>query len=642
WTICLLFFQAALLAGYAHAHLLVLRAPPRRGVAIHLGLVALSALLLPITPSPPAPGGDPALGILGVLTLGVGGPFLVLSATAPLVQAWAAGVEHGRSPYRLYAWSNAGSLLALLAYPLVLEPLLGLRQQAWAWTAGYGVYALLLGLCGVRTWRADAAPVQTAPVLAEEAPNAGGPLHWIVLTLTSSALLLATTDRLTEDISASPFLWVLPLGLYLLSYILAFGRPGLARRGVWIPLLAAALVGQYYALRNGADVGLFGQLALLNGGLFVGCMVLHGEVVRLRPPASRLTGFYLATALGGALGGLLVGVVAPRVLPMRVELHLAMVITAALGVQAAWRGWRARPFVSLPGWLWAGPMALVVWLGVGLGLLLADRLEDAVRVERGFYGVLLVRDEMGLPEVGATRSLIHGRILHGEQFVAEDRRDEPITYYGPDSGLRWAFEYARATAGRPLRVAAIGLGVGTVAAHGACGDAIDFYEIDPLVERLARTWFTYLNDTCAAVRVILGDGRLSLDDATEHYDLIVLDAFSSDAIPTHLLTREAIAIYLAHLTEGGQIVANLSNRHLDLRPVMRAHAAHFGLELSEVTSSSDWMRGYSRARWALLIGRPGLRKWLEAREALDAEEATDALDWTDDFAPQLPLLKALR
>lgn len=636
WTICMLFFQSALLAGYAYAHLLALRLPLRRGLAVHLGLVALSLIALPIIPSPPAAGGDPTLGILATLAAAVAAPYLVLSTTAPLIQAWAARVE-ARSPYRLYAWSNAGSLAALVAYPLAIEPFVGLRAQAVGWSIGYGGFALALAGCALLVHRRAVPAEASAEAAAGPAPGARAYALWIGCTALASALLLATTDRLTEDISASPFLWVLPLGLYLLSFIVCFGRPGLADRRLWFTLLPVAGIAAGYALGQGADLGMIAQIAFYDAVLFIGCMALHGEVVRARPAAAHLTGFYLATALGGALGGVLVGLAAPALLPVRIELQIALVATGGLCAWRAWRAWRARPFVSTPAWIGAALPVMVLALAAAFARDQVVELQGVAAIDRGFYGVLRVKE---IPEgflAGPVRKLVHGRIMHGQQFT-DERHAEPLSYYGAESGVGRFFAWGEDAP--PRRIAAVGLGIGTLAAYGRCGDAVDFYEIDPLVERFARRWFTYLDGACATVRVIIGDGRLRLAEAQAPYDVIVLDAFSSDAIPAHLLTREAFALYLDRLAPGGHVVVNIANRHVDLRPVIRGHAEALGLDAIELAAPGNFFESIAQTRWVFAARRSAFIDEMRGGELdLARLDEAPAVAWTDDFAPLLPLMK---
>lgn len=636
WTVCMLFFQVGLLAGYLYAHLLVLRLPARRGVVLHGILVAFSLLALPLAPTAPGPSETPTVGILVVLALAVGAPYAVLSATAPLVQAWAARVERSREPYRLYAWSNGGSLLALLAYPLLVEPNFGLGIQAASWSVGYAAFVVVLAGCGVATWRYGSAPLVDAP--AGDPPRPGDRPLWVAASATGSTLLLATTDRMSEDISAAPLLWVVPLALYLLTFVICFGRPRWATPFVWIPVLVVALFGQAMALHRGAVLGLPWQLALHSFGLFAGCMVLHGDLVRMRPGAAHLTGFYLATSFGGALGGLFVGVVAPQVLPLRVELHLAMGVTAALPLLVAWRARRRVPMRAEPPWLWLAPWGAVGLLCWSLYGQAEVTYAGSRWIARGFHGVLKVKRTTGEHPEGPSLRLLHGRIMHGRQYT-DERRHDPTSYYGPRSGLGLYFQWAGDE--EPRRVGAIGLGVGTIAAFGRCGDTVRFYEIDPLVETAARAWFSYLEESCAETDVVLGDARLTLESDDVVFDVLVLDAFSGDAIPAHLLTREAMDLYDRRLTRGGALLINVSNRHLDLRPVVREHAAYLGMEVTEITSHGDPSRALNRARWVILTRRPELKVWVTAAGELDLVDASARVVWTDDHAPLFPILKAL-
>lgn len=692
WTVCLLFFQAGLLLGYAWAHLLILRQPLRRGLALHLLLLAAALVSLPLGLGT-VEADDPTLAILGALAGGVGLPYVALTATAPLLQAWQARVPApggGPVPWRLYAWSNVGSLTGLLAWPALVEPWVGAQAQQVGWSVGMAGFVLLLGTCAIPVWRAgrqtpgaspaggsapaegsapagvqDALPPATGlaletpqvpvqisesglegeaadedPAAVVERPRTGEPVLWVGLTAASAALLSATTDRLTEDVAAGPLLWVLPLALYLLSYILVFAHERWGAPVVWRPLFALSAAGLWWVLHLGQRAALPTQLLGFTLGLFAACMALHGELVRIRPPVARLTSFYLATAFGGVLGGLSVAWLAPRVLDQRLDLPLALLFAGAL---LWWAAWRRRPLAAwrrLPAGIWVAPWA--VWLALA-GLFGADALAwraDLLALERGFFGVVAVRDDVDAYG-GSARKMLHGRIMHGRQSHTEPRR--PVAYYGPRSGL--GLYFAEGIDAPPRRVAVLGLGVGTVAAFGRCGDHYDFVEIDPIVERIARRWFTYLSDTCATTAVQVGDGRRVVEAGTDQapYDLIVLDAFTGDAVPTHLLTREAFEGYLRRLSPSGVIAVNVSNRHLDLRPVIRQHARDLGRVLAEVTSVPDGPRQLSRARWMLLSPDDRLRTWIhQAGELDEVGDDPERRLWTDDFAPWLGLLRAFR
>jgi hypothetical protein len=677
WTVCLLFFQAGLLLGYAWAHLLILRQPLRRGLLLHLALLATALLALPLGLSTVAVD-DPLVAILAALAGGVGLPYVALTATAPLLQAWQARTPSrpdAPAPWRLYAWSNVGSLTGLLAWPALVEPWVGAQAQQVGWSVGMGLFVVLLALCAVPVWRAGAAAAVAAgspppigglappdlqiseitenferqseaepelddPAQAPERPRRHDAVLWVGLTAASAAILSATTDRLTEDVAAGPLLWVLPLALYLLSYILVFAHERWGKPAVWRPLFALSALGLWWVLHLGQTAALPTQLAGFTWGLFAACMALHGELVRIRPPVERLTSFYLATAFGGVLGGLSVAWLAPRVLDQRLDLPLALLFAGAL---LWWAAWRRRPVAAwrkLPVGIWAAPWAL--WLGLA-GLFAHDAWDwraDLLALERGFFGVVAVRDDVDAYG-GSARKMLHGRIMHGRQSHSDPRR--PVAYYGPRSGLGLYFEAGRDAA--PRRVVVLGLGVGTVAAFGRCGDHFDFVEIDPIVERIARRWFTYLADTCATTAVQVGDGRKVVEDGGGQapYDLIVLDAFTGDAVPTHLLTHEAFEGYLARLSPTGVIAVNVSNRHLDLRPVVRQHAHDFGRVLAEVTSPPDGPKQLSRARWMLLSVNQDLRSYIHAAGELDETgDDPERRLWTDDYAPWLGLLRAFR
>lgn len=638
WTLCLLFFQLGLLAGYAYAHLLVARLPARRGVALHLALVGLSLLTMPVTPSAPSGSGH-VLGVLGVLAGSVGLPYVLLSATAPLLQAWATRAEPeagGPGPWRLYAWSNAGSLLALLAYPVLFEPWLGRTAQTIAWSAAYALLALLLALAARAVWQAADRPAEPA---SGPRPSLGDRALWVALSACGSIYLIAVTDTLTEDVGAAPFLWVVPLALYLATFILAFGRPGWTRRILVLPPLLLYLPLQGWALFEASGLGIGAQLFFQGAGLFAGCLALHGELVRLRPAPAHLTSFYLATAAGGALGGLLVGVVAPLVFPIRVEAQIAMLGVATLPVFVFWRERRRVEWRTEPAWVWllglmpAGFLAWTLWGHVEM------QLGYSIWVKRNFFGVLQVKEVDASTVGGPSRRLLHGRIAHGRQYT-DERRREPISYYGRQSGAGLAID--RRPDGPPRHLAVVGLGVGTLAAFGRSGDRVTFYEINPEVVTAARELFTYLSDSPAQITVVEGDARLRLAESSDRYDVLALDAFSSDAIPAHLLTREALALYLERLTPDGVLALNISNRHVDLRPVVTAHAAHFGLEVATITSDGSERKGLHRARWMLVTRDPTLRPWLAERKAEDPPQAIAPVEWTDESTPLLPLLRALR
>lgn len=636
WAVCLLFFQTGLLLGYAYAHLLAMRLRTRTGVKVHATLIIAALVCLPLGLHPPSSLDAPTWAILKTLTLGIGLPYVALSATAPLVQAWAARVQDradDAAPYRLYAWSNAGSLGALLAYPVVIEPWVGVRAQTLGWRVAFGLWVVVLATCGRAAWLRGRDP---ARVTADAAPPRATEMGvWVITTAVASAMLLAVTDLMAEEASAGPFMWVLPLSVYLLSFIVCFGNPRWSARAIWLPLSCVGL-GLLWWAYDGAGVDLITLCVIYSAGLFLCCMALHGEWVRHRPAPAYLTGFYLAGSIGGALGGLSVAVIAPQVFDVRAELPVALVITAALMFGLAWRSRRALPMRADPVWIPLAGVAVVGLFAWGLKGSVDDFYSESIWVKRGFHGVLRVRARDAKQPGGPSRRLLHGSIMHGYQFT-DARRTRPVSYYGPNSGVARALN---AHAG-PRRIGIVGLGVGTVAAFSRPGDRVVFYEISPDVVEAARDWFTYLSDAQGAVEVVLGDARQRLAESSETFDVVVLDAFTGDAIPAHLLTREAFALYLERLAPDGTIVVNISNRHLDLRPVLKAHADALALAFASITSRGKRREALSLARWVIL-SRDADRHAGIVEKLKNYTWSKDQVAWTDDFSPIWRLLRAWR
>lgn len=625
WNSCMLFFQAALLAGYLYAHVSSRLLDPPRQAAVHLALIVAAGALLPLEVSSAVPRGSesPIAWLLLHLTSTIGFPFLVLAGTGPILQRWfaRAGSAEARDPYWLFAASNAGSLLALLAYPLLVEPRLRLGEQSGAWTLGYGFFALLMAACGASVWRAPRAAI--LPV-AERGMHEALPipvrtrLIWVALAFLPSSLLLGVTTYLTTDLTPTPFLWVLPLGIYLLSFILVFAeRPPIPHRAM-VFVQPTLIVAVLYLLLGGSLARPAVAVPVHLLGLFVTAMVCHGALAHRRPAASRLTQYYLWVAVGGVLGGVFNVLVAPILFVRNWEYPLVLVIaclarpwprggiTPRGHLRYALRatGFAVVLFLLTRGELagLSGPVFLVaaavfvallsptlgrapLWLALCLGSVYLLRAAEDLRetevlhADRSFFGHYQVTAQRGRQTYHV---LTHGSTLHGAQNRAPELRGEPLTYYLRSGPLGDIF----ATMGvstRPLRVAVVGLGVGTAAAYAEAEEGWSFFEIDPGIERIARDprLFTYLRDAAAEIRVVIGDGRLSLREETRvdapRYDLIVLDAFTSDAIPVHLLTREALEVYLSRLAPGGRIAFHVSNRYLDLEPVVAALARRRGL-----------------------------------------------------------------
>jgi SAM-dependent methyltransferase len=641
WTLCVLFFQLLLVAGYLYSHGLVRSLRARSQSGLHIALLALGIASLPILPDAtwkPAGEADPSLRILGLLAASVGLPYFLLATTSPLVQAWYARARAGAAPYRLYALANFGSMLALVSYPFVVEPWLPTRWQALGWSAAFVAFA---AACGTLAWQARALPAEvpsTADDAPAERPGLASHALWAGLAAATSVLLLAFTSHLSQNVAPIPFLWVLPLALYLLSFILCFEGRGWYRRRYYLPLAAAGFVGVCVTLqRDYQNAPLTLLIPLYGAALFVACMVCHGELARLKPHPRHLTGFYVAISVGGALGGAFVGLVAPRVFPDLYELPVGMVATAMLAVLVLERDRRSLP---APGaWRAAvgGAAVFAFGLATALALIYADLASGARVRSRNFYAALRVGDSGG--GVEATRLLTHGTITHGKQYRDPARRDWRTTYYGETSGVGRAIAALRAAG--PVRIGVIGLGTGTLAAYGRAGDTIRIYEINPQVVELALREFTYVADSQAEVEVVVGDARLSLErEPAQRFDLLAVDAFSSDAIPVHLLTAEAFEVYFRHLKARGILAVHISNRYLDLKPVLKAAAARLGKTARVVEDEADGARGTYGTTWVLLAGSPEafVQAPLEGVAGpLEAERSIRV--WTDDYSDLYRILK---
>ena len=634
WTACMVFFQVALLVGYAYAHFLSSRVRPRLQGIVHLTLLAASLAALPILPAEswkPVLEGDPTGRILLLLLAVVGLPYFLLSTTGPLVQAWFARAHPGHPPYRLYALSNFGSMLALLSYPLVVEPFMPTRLQAYAWSAGYVVFVLLVGTlaAGLLTL-ADAAP-RVAPLPGARTPRSGDKFAWFALAAVPSVLLLAITHHLTQNISPIPFLWVVPLALYLLSFILSFESDRWYRRWVFLPAALALTAGMAWTLSDpNKNTTIWGLIPLYCAGLFAAAMTCHGELARLRPQPRYLTAFYLMISLGGAAGGVFVGLVAPNAFPDYYELPLGLLALLAV---VGWAVWRAGN-EALPKSRAIGATALVSVAGTAIaGLLVWQKVEvasDSVVMKRNFYGTVRVQ-ESGAGE-SAQRMLLHGTINHGKQFIAPGRLAWPTTYYGPDSGVALAIAATRGDG--PQRVGVVGLGTGTLTAYSRADDVYRVYEINPLVERVAREQFRYLANAAGTVEMVIGDARLSMErEPDQRFDVLAIDAFTSDAIPVHLLTREAFTTYLRHVRPGGLLALHISNRYLDLAPVVHQLAESFGKHALQVEADGDDAAGTYNTTWILIADSPAaLAKLGLDRAGTPLESDTAVRLWTDDYS----------
>lgn len=634
WTTCLVFFQTALLLGYVYADFVARRLRPRAQALTHVTLlaVALATLGLHIRANQWATTWHPILTIFALLTLIIGLPYLALSATTPLLQTWYTGSFHAGWSYRMFSLSNAGALLALLAYPTVIEPYITLKTQTWGFSTGFFIFAVL---CGGIAWSVrHTLPEHEERPMLETASEKITPQRrtlWLLLPGCASLLLCAITNHLSQNVAAIPLLWILPLSAYLLSFIIAFHSPGAYPRWLMVRLAAFTLGVLGYLARD-LHQALPVQISvpLYCVCLFVLCFFFHGELYRLRPASGPATSFYLHVALGAALGGLFVGVAAPNIFRANYELAIGLVLSAILALVVMWNfGVIARIF-------WSAVALALVWIGM---MQARSWQQDALVQLRSFYGTLRVTETHWPPLAETTRTLYHGTIQHGVQLFGNGLRLQPTSYYGRDSGVGLTMRYCCES--RTKRVAIVGLGAGTIAAYGQQGDVFRFYEIDPLVERIARELFTYLRESPAHTDVVLGDARFSI--SREHgdpFDVIVLDAFSGDAVPVHLLTQQALALYRKHLAPDGILAFHISSQYLDLEPVLAREAQQAGMRAITIQSAGDESHGIFIAEWVLLTNNERFLAQPEvAHAALPSATRSNVGLWTDDYSSILPILK---
>ncbi len=716
WTTCLLFFQLVLLLGYSYAHALVRYLKPRTQMFVHVALLLVSCAVLPIFPPAawkPSGTEDPMLAILRLLAMTVGLPYFLLSTTGPLLQAWYSRRFKGAVPYRLYALSNAGSMFALISYPVLFEPVFGTHRQAIIWSVAYGVFVLV---CAATALRSGTQPAEKeASDEPVEAPKTRHVVLWVALPACASVLLLAITNHLSQNVAAIPFLWVLPLSIYLLTFILCFEGSGWYKRNPYLQLLTVALLAMAQAQTVDASgtVPIKIMLPLFSIGLFTACMVCHGELARLKPHPRYLTKFFLMISAGGAVGGVLVGLIAPYVFKALYELQIGLAACAVLTLIVLAGDDEYRWFKGLLAWdqilaaaaamgivgfethllrgrletraqdllrsiytsfeasdgfmtylllavLAVSAILLVVVLRFGrvrgrwaamsaevIALMLVGFLAyhgrqltaDYRLTVRNFYGALKVRESGPESDLSATRTLTHGTINHGEQFINPARRRLPTTYYGPQTGVGVAIR-AKQKSGAAMRVGVIGLGTGTLSAYGREGDYYRFYEINPLVPGIARTQFYYLNESPAKIEIAMGDARLSLErEADENFDVLAVDAFSSDSIPVHLLTKEAMLLFFRHLKKDGILAVHISNRYLDLAPVLAGHMRATGWLARMVDNDDETETGVFGATWVLFASPVTFLPPDVISQSSELNTTRNVRLWTDDYSNLFQILK---
>jgi len=634
WTVCMLFFQLTLLLGYLYSHLSSRYLASRRQAILHTSLLLLAALTLPIIPNngwKPSTGDDPALLLLGLLAATIGLPYFLLSTTGPLVQHWFAQERPGSVPYRLFALSNLASLLGLLSYPLLFEPHFTVKEMSTFWSMGFVLFALFCGTLALSGRGRSAAPHTLHEDVASGKSTLRDSLMWCALAAVPTVVLMAATSHLTANIAPVPLLWVLPLVIYLLTFILCFESARWYKRWLFLPLMAVLtpLLIACASFPSLMPPGIVWPTLLFCVSIFAYCMACHGELARLKPAPAQLTAYYLMIATGGAIGGLFTGLLAPRIFNDDYELTLSCiaavcVVGAACHHRQADAVHRSAPikaavfFTTLVGVLWG---ANAMW-----------PTAPAIKA-RNFYGTVKVKDSEPGPD--QVRQLTHGVIVHGRQFLDPQKRRWPTTYYGNIGGAGMAIAASRNDGAQ--KVGIIGLGAGTMAAYCRAGDVYRFYEINPLVMEFADHHFTFLRDCPATKEFALGDARLVLDaEAPQQFDMLAVDAFSGDSVPVHLLTTEAFAIYFRHLKPNGILAIHISNRYLNLAPVVKQAAdnLHRAAFLSE--SKSDLQHGITAASWVLVGPRDRLVPYADLHEM---PPATGMRPWTDDYSSLLGIMK---
>ena len=665
WTTVMLFFQVALTGGYAYAYWLTGRLEPKRQVTTHTSLIVLTLLVMIflsfIWPSPITPDStwkpdnvtSPILDIFRLLIVSVGLPYFILASNGPLMQAWFSRLFPGLPYARLYAVSNAGSLLGLLTYPIGIEPILSLRWQGWLWAVGFSLFGSLAGWIGARSARTTL-PAQPAvdPISSSSHPSFALQLLWILLSATGSVFLLSVTNQISQEVAVIPFLWILPLTLYLLSFILTFsGERGYQRKFyALLFILSAALT--LFVMLNATALHVAWQILSYCLLMFAACMLCHGELYLLRPSAEHLTAFYLMVSIGGTSGGIFVSLLAPLLFNGYWEFFVGLAMTIAIilpSLRGVARSATTKQSQTKPENLLARARFIFVVFGlVSLMLtIVSTSFSGALYSGRNFYGVIRVREI--IPQGSTERAYVmsHGITVHGLQFIDPELRDLPTTYYVENGGAGLAI-LNHPRYGKEMKVGLLGLGVGTLAAYGQPGDLYRLYEINPVVTHLAEGqggYFSFLSDSKADITMVLGDARLSLERELaegnrQAFDVLVLDTFSSDSIPVHLVTKEAFALYLEHLAPDGIIAAHITNLHLDLQPVLWQLAQHYRLSMVRIDYPGDSNGGYA-SHWILLARDPALLKIPAIQErAVDLSGySTDIKLWADDYSNLFQILK---
>ena len=690
WTTCMLFFQVFLLGGYAYAHFLTTRFSRRNQAVVHSIVMAVSlviaALKLWVFPADfLKPHGDesPLFRILGLLAFSIGAQYFVLASTAPLLQNWFSLRYPGRSPYRLYALSNFGSLLALLSYPIAIEPKWALATQTYTWMGGYAVFACLCALVAFYSGEeepsserafAERSKQAAASALRAEAPRPHfiDRCLWILLPMCGSMLMISTTNQLSQDVAVFPFLWVIVLALYLVTFILCFDSDIWYWRPVWGLTLVCSFCFATYLVFKGVEGEMSFQLIGYLLAMFVGCMVCHGELARLRPDPKYLTSFYLSLSVGGALGGLFITLAATALFRSYWEYHISLFLCAMLFGVCMRRINLVTGSQKTPDWAWGIYMMIGgVWATFLIGHLY-DESKKSVYQTRNFFGVITIREDNKDDETWHQYTLMNGRINHGMQFRNPAKRLLKTSYYSENSGIGIAcrFHPNRVNSGNqmPMKIAVVGLGTGSSAAWAEAGDSIRFYEINPDVINIPEKYFSYRSDTRAEVKTILGDARIKMEQEAaakdfQDFDVLVIDAFSGDSIPVHLLTKECMGIYLQHMhkhetknekgetveVDDGIIAFHISNRFIDLAPVVRSLAKEYKMEAVYIDcNDDDSSKQESSSTWVLVTRNAAFLSYRDEFEKdfpkppvmkVKMFQRPEYMTWTDDYSNLFGLLK---
>jgi len=678
WTTCMLFFQVSLLAGYAYAHFLSKHVKLSSQPLVHIALLVLSLAALPIAPDEawkPSDPQNPAWEILILLFASIGAPFLLVASTNPLLQHWLGSTIKTASPYRLYALSNIGSMLALISYPFLVEPYIGLNEQTTIWSIGYVVFVLGAGWCGIQVRRQKIVTLpsedgtDTRAQKQDIPDNDGAPatpinyLLWLLLSACGVILLLATTNQMTLDIAPIPFLWILPLSIYLISFIICFDHSRWYIRRIWVTAYCVSLVPAIFLLFFGKLTGAIFQISLYSVILFTACMVCHGELVRLKPPVKRLTSFYLTMSLGGALGGVFVAIAAPLIFTSYAEYYIGVFGAGLLvwlcgsldtgKILAQFQTGKkkgkhrkdldAQKMRIVKKQIYTTAFCLLAGLVLISFFFLHASIIQGIFISqsRNFYGTLGVSDTTN-PAGQTVRELADGTTVHGSQILHPKYRKVPTGYFRLESGFGVTARFLDYAG--PLNLGVIGLGAGTIAAYGEKGDVIRFYEINPAVKKTALEYFYFLRDSRADTTILLGDGRISLErelikEGSRQFHILAVDAFSNDAPPVHLLTKEAFALYFSHVGENGVLAVNITNAHLDLSPVVRNLAKEFNKSAVLVKKEADRF-SHRSSQWVLVTSNKQFLNDERVKNHITPwrNDTPKAILWTDDYSNLVSVL----